>query len=157
MKLGNKALALLVALVAGIGISSTSGCSDPETSARKLHNEAITADKEGRSDDSLRIYEQIVAEFPGTQTAVEANQRLLAISRVVEKQKGDLKAALDMYRLENGRYPSTEEGLSALVAKPLGARNWKGPYLKDPALTEQFSYRLGPTGIELDLKKADAL
>lgn len=152
MKLGRKAYALLVALIAGIGISSISGCSDPETSARKLHNEAITADKDGRADDSLRIYEQIVAEFPGTQTAVEANQRLLAISRVMEKQKDVLRDVLDMYRLENGRYPTTEEGLSALVTKPAGARNWKGPYLEDPAVIELFSYRIGPSGPELEPK-----
>jgi len=42
-------------------------------------------------------------------------------------------AALDMYRLDLGRYPATEEGLSALSVKPADeaqAVNWRGPYLK---------------------------
>jgi general secretion pathway protein G len=39
--------------------------------------------------------------------------------------------ALDAYRLDLGRYPSSEEGLKALVTKPAGAdARWQGPYLK---------------------------
>lgn len=37
--------------------------------------------------------------------------------------------ALDAFRLDLGRYPSTEEGLRALREKPSGADNWQGPYL----------------------------
>ena len=37
--------------------------------------------------------------------------------------------ALDAFRLDVGRYPSTEEGLKALREKPSGAANWQGPYL----------------------------
>lgn len=50
--------------------------------------------------------------------------------------KADIKTvenALDMYRLDNYAYPSTDQGLAALVSQPSGspeARNWKGPYLK---------------------------
>ncbi|WP_329957704.1 type II secretion system major pseudopilin GspG [Bordetella petrii] len=36
--------------------------------------------------------------------------------------------ALKLYRLDNGRYPSTAQGLQALVQRPEGARNWR-PYL----------------------------
>lgn len=39
-------------------------------------------------------------------------------------------AALDLYVLDNGRYPSASEGLAALVKKLEGASNWNGPYLK---------------------------
>lgn len=39
--------------------------------------------------------------------------------------------SLDTYRLDVGRYPSTEEGLAALVAAPPSAGpKWNGPYLK---------------------------
>lgn len=44
-----------------------------------------------------------------------------------------LGVALENYRLDNGVYPSTQQGLGALRAKPSGvpdARNWRGPYLK---------------------------
>lgn len=38
--------------------------------------------------------------------------------------------ALDTYRLDVGRYPSTDEGLAALFSKPSeGAEKWNGPYL----------------------------
>ena len=40
-----------------------------------------------------------------------------------------LGQALDQFRLDAGRYPTTEEGLRALVANP-GVENWDGPYLK---------------------------
>ena len=39
-------------------------------------------------------------------------------------------AGLDLFHLEAGRYPSTEEGLKALVMKPEGIENWHGPYLR---------------------------
>lgn len=41
--------------------------------------------------------------------------------------------ALDLYRLDNNAYPSTEQGLEALVEKPSGfpePRNWRSPYLR---------------------------
>jgi general secretion pathway protein G len=38
-------------------------------------------------------------------------------------------AALDLYHLDNGRYPTSAEGLGALVQKPDGAATWNGPYL----------------------------
>ncbi len=41
--------------------------------------------------------------------------------------------ALDNYRLDNGAYPSTEQGLDALVSRPARAPvplNWRGPYLR---------------------------
>jgi len=43
-----------------------------------------------------------------------------------------LGAALDAFRLDNGRYPSTDEGLEALWEEPKAAQlqNWKGPYLR---------------------------
>jgi general secretion pathway protein G len=45
-------------------------------------------------------------------------------------------AALDIYFLDNGRYPSSSEGLTALVQKPDGATNWRGPYLKTNAVPD---------------------
>ena len=41
----------------------------------------------------------------------------------------EYSAALDLYRLEVGRYPTTSEGLEALIKKNSNARNWNGPYL----------------------------
>ncbi len=41
-----------------------------------------------------------------------------------------LSQTLDHFRLDVGRYPTTQEGLTALVTNPGGAENWEGPYLK---------------------------
>ena len=44
-----------------------------------------------------------------------------------------LGLALDAYRLDNGTYPTTQQGLEALWTKPATSpqpRNWAGPYLK---------------------------
>lgn len=38
---------------------------------------------------------------------------------------------LDLYKLEVGRYPTTQEGLQALIAAPSGVANWNGPYWKN--------------------------
>lgn len=39
-------------------------------------------------------------------------------------------ASLDLFKLETGRYPTTQEGLQALVQAPSGLAGWHGPYLK---------------------------
>ncbi len=41
-----------------------------------------------------------------------------------------LSAAMDLYYLDNGRYPSSNEGLVALVQRPATAPGWNGPYLR---------------------------
>ena len=41
-----------------------------------------------------------------------------------------LEKALDQYRLDTGRYPSSERGLNALVQRPQNEPKWNGPYLK---------------------------
>ena len=53
-----------------------------------------------------------------------------AKSDTAQLQIEELAAALDMYKLEVGRHPNTQEGLQALVEAPGGATNWNGPYLK---------------------------
>jgi general secretion pathway protein G len=76
-----------------------------------------------------------------------------------------LAGVLDIYKLDVGIYPSTEQGLQALITRPSGITRWNGPYLKGEKLPEDpwgrpFVYRspsqrpgheydllsLGPTG-----------
>jgi general secretion pathway protein G len=54
--------------------------------------------------------------------------------------------SLEAYRLDVGKYPTTEQGLAALMTPPTGASNWQGPYLKksiplDP-WKNAYQYRL---------------
>jgi general secretion pathway protein G len=48
----------------------------------------------------------------------------------------DLEQALEMYKLDVGRFPNTTQGLTALVEKPGGAAGWNGPYLKNGKLPQ---------------------
>src|SRR5262245_30872060 len=44
-------------------------------------------------------------------------------------QLRNLATALDLYRLEVGRYPTKPEGLRALLEQPASAQGWQGPYI----------------------------
>lgn len=50
--------------------------------------------------------------------------------QVAKAQIDALEKALDQYRLDMRRYPTTEQGLAALMEKPLASPGWNGPYLK---------------------------
>lgn len=70
-----------------------------------------------------------------------------------------LTAALDAYRLDNGHYPSTEQGLNALWEKPTidPPTNWRAPYLRKPVPNDPwgrpyvyyFPGQVNPTGFDL--------
>lgn len=84
--------------------------------------------------------------------------------------KADINAnialAVDMFEMDNGRFPTTEEGLNALRTNPASLPKWKGPYLKkepkDPWArpyiykspgthnSDYDLYSAGPNGIEGD-------
>ena len=51
------------------------------------------------------------------------------VARAQGDIRGQLSLALDLFEQDVGRYPTTSEGLEALVSDP-GVPNWKGPYLK---------------------------
>jgi len=55
-------------------------------------------------------------------------------TKTAKLQIADLGAALDMYRLDVGRYPNNNEGLEALVSQPGDSSNWNGPYLQKKTL-----------------------
>jgi len=50
--------------------------------------------------------------------------------KTAKAQIDSLEKALDQYRLDNGHYPSTDNGLAALNAVPANEAKWQGPYLK---------------------------
>ncbi|MBV9786345.1 MAG: type II secretion system major pseudopilin GspG [Acidisphaera sp.] len=69
-----------------------------------------------------------------------------------------LGSVLDLYKLDVGTYPTTEEGLQALLTKPTSVSNWNGPYVKGEGLpvdpwNHPYLYRnpSGRTGHDYDL------
>jgi len=84
--------------------------------------------------------------------------------------ESNLSTALDLYKMDIGQYPTTEQGLSALLTQPTASpipTQWNGPYLKkkkvpkdpwgrdyvyvSPGVNNPESYdlsSLGPNGVE---------
>lgn len=55
------------------------------------------------------------------------------IARAEADIKGSITLALDMFELDTGKYPASDQSLAALRSEPVGVTNWRGPYLKqDP-------------------------
>jgi general secretion pathway protein G len=75
-----------------------------------------------------------------------------AKSKTAAVQIADLDKALELFKLDVGRFPSTEEGLDALIKRPPSvASGWAGPYLKGSLPTDPWgrAYKYqgpGPNG-----------
>jgi len=91
--------------------------------------------------------------------APAALRQLSGAKNSIAKQSIErIGGVLDLYKLDVGTYPSTEQGLAALVQKPGEADNWNGPYLKGDALpldpwNRPYAYRSPSerTGHDFDL------
>ncbi|MDF1486410.1 type II secretion system major pseudopilin GspG [Ramlibacter sp. H39-3-26] len=68
-------------------------------------------------------------------------------------QIADIDKALEIYKLDVGRFPSTEEGLDALVKQPGSANGWAGPYFKGSVPTDPWGhpYHYTNTGGTLEI------
>lgn len=53
-----------------------------------------------------------------------------AKTKTAAVQIADIEKSLELYKLDVGKYPSTTQGLDALVKQPAGVVGWAGPYLK---------------------------
>jgi general secretion pathway protein G len=75
--------------------------------------------------------------------------------KIAQAQIESLQKALDIYRLDTGQYPSTEQGLKALVERPANEPKWAGPYLKKSVPLDPWGrpylYRYPGERSELDL------
>ena len=56
-----------------------------------------------------------------------------AQARIAKSKIVALSGPLDVYKLDTGKYPTTQEGLKALLQAPAGVPNWNGPYVKNDA------------------------
>jgi len=66
--------------------------------------------------------------------------------KAAQIQIESLASALDLYFIDTGRYPSTSEGLKALLERPSNVSGWSGPYLKgsnvpDDPWGRSYAYR----------------
>ena len=74
---------------------------------------------------------------------VEQSRRARALSDLK-----NLGTCLDLYAADNGKYPTTEQGLAALQQEPNSEprpRNWSGPYLKEELPADPWGNDYGYT------------
>ena len=85
----------------------------------------------------------VVILIIGLLTGIVAPRFLNQISKseitTARAQIDAFEKALQAYRIDMGRYPSTGEGLQALVAAPANDPKWRGPYLKDSIPLDPWS------------------
>ncbi len=77
----------------------------------------------------------VVILIIGLLTGIVAPRFMSQISRsevtTARAQMDAFKKAIEAFRIDNGRYPTTAEGLAALTTQPADAPRWHGPYLQD--------------------------
>jgi general secretion pathway protein G len=97
----------------------------------------------------------VVILIIGLLTGIIAPRFMSQISRsevtTARAQMDAFRKAIEAFRIDNGRYPTTAEGLDALVTAPSGATRWNGPYLQgaipvDPWGTKYQYQAPGPNG-----------
>jgi general secretion pathway protein G len=102
----------------------------------------------------------VVILIIGLLTGIVAPRFMSQISRsevtTARAQMDAFRKAVEAFRIDNGRYPTTAEGLDALVVAPADAPRWHGPYLQnaippDPWGT-RYEYRApGTNGHDYDI------
>jgi general secretion pathway protein G len=69
----------------------------------------------------------LLAAYVGPRYLGQVGRSEVSVARA---QLEALSRALDTFRLEVGRYPTTQEGLEALTSQPASSKRWNGPYLQ---------------------------
>lgn len=125
-----------------------------------LRSAASGAERKKRNDAGITLIELLVvmviialfAAIVGTRVGrnVDKAKQVAAKSQISEYE-----SALEQFKLDVGHYPSSEEGLQVLRAKPENAPNWDGPYLKKEIAPDPWGrpyvYRFPGTHGDFDL------
>jgi general secretion pathway protein G len=91
--------------------------------------------KTNTKDRGITLIELLVVMVIIAMFATLVGQRLFkSVERgrqtAAKSQIAELESTLDVFRLDVGRYPTSEEGLQALNTRPGNLEKWDGPYLR---------------------------
>lgn len=105
---------------------------------------------DGRQSGFTLVELLVVLAILGLLVAIASPQVLKYLGRAksdtAQIEIKNLSAALDLFMIDVGRYPTQQEGLAALITNPGGLPTWRGPYLKATAVPldpwgHQYQYR----------------
>ena len=125
----------------------------------KMNTQSILLQKRKRQSGFTLMELLVVLAILGLLMALVGPNVMRQLGGAKTKTAGiqikDLEQALEMYKLDVGRYPSSQEGLEALTRKPSNATGWNGPYLKsdvpmDP-WNREYHYKYPGERAEVDI------
>jgi len=87
----------------------------------------------------LIVVAAIIALLAGLVVPQFIKQEEKATAKATKAQIELFGTALDTFRLDVGRYPTSQEGLQALTLKPGGVERWDGPYLKKEVAADPWN------------------
>jgi len=140
-----------------------------------VHKKRLRAHFEAEAATAFTLIELllvlvILAVLAAVVTPIYVNQAEKARVSGTKADISNIKTALDNFALSNGRYPTTLEGLNALVVAPAGlSESWGGPYLEQlprdkwghdyyyafPAAEDQNTYELASAGKDAEFGTED--
>jgi len=138
-------------MMSGMGLGDT-GMTMPEINVPSKSNINI-AGKIGNGNLVVDIavpkqhLSELVTAFMMLTQQIQAQQSVVR----TKAQIASLEAAVEVFKTDTGRYPTEEEGLTALIEKPANADKWNGPYIKGSyqskdAWSNDFTYDVDSAG-----------
>jgi general secretion pathway protein G len=110
----------------------------------KLLGRPLNAGRNAEAGMSIIEIIIVIALIGGIMSVVITNVMKSAENAQVDTTKIAMQRIgdkLTMYRVDNNRYPTTEQGLEALINAPGDAKRWRGPYIEEEKLTDPWGTR----------------
>ncbi len=122
-------------MVAAQPVISAPGCENAENRKSKirpggLKTENLRLRRAGFTLIELLLVLVILAILAGIVVPMFVGRAEQARVTRAQTDIANIASALDTFEIDNGRYPTTAEGLQALIVQPPNMPNWHGPYVK---------------------------
>ena len=145
-------------MTAKFGLALAGALQPSEGRSTEVRNDGTLDRQRGFTLLELLVVLAIIGLLVGLVAPAALHQLGSAKEKIAHQSIERLSSVLDMYKLDIGAYPTTEQGLQALISRPQGLSRWDGPYLKGSKLPDDpwgrpFQYRIPSQrpGHEFDL------